>query len=379
MGERFQKGLIFHDTLDSYYGMGSSPISEEQAEMRARHEFSFNIETRVQNEIMRNVQETNDALRDEYTATARVSSDVVLRGVSITGRYEDKALGQFYALIQIPKSIFDTLLVSEIRRDLERKKGENRINEERKSEELRSRQADLELKRKEEETRRQEIEVESRLYEDFLGLTPPEEVIDLQNGEIARNAVTVILKSSLAPFDVQAAGLKLALWRFELSANTYVLPNRFMKSDMLDREQAALKIQLLDRAGLIYKTSLAFGVAGFSNASNVGALDTVRPQYTVFVGGDVALPDFLYSYASEYVDSRKISLGWNCFPLPGSLKDAVSFVVQMDYIWNKQWRNRFEDPLMIQAGVRFRASDAFATSFAYEGHEYLVLAVEMGF
>ncbi len=375
---RFQRGLVFLDTLDSYYGIGNSPTCQEEADSKARHEFALTIETRVQNEILRNVQETNNTLRDEYTATARVSSDVVLRGVNITGRYEDSVSGRFYALIQIPKSVFDTLLVSEIRRDLERKKAENRINEEKRSEELRSRQAEADLKKREEETRRQELEVERRQYEEFFSMAPPEEVITLSNGEIARKGVTVTLKSALSPFDIQSGSLKLAVWRFELSAIANVLPKRIFKSDMLQREQAAAKVQLLDRAGTVYKTSLAFGVVGFSSASNFGALDSVKPKYTVFIGADVALPPFLYSYASGYADARKMSVGWNCFPLPGSVGDAVSFIVQLDYIWNKEWTNRFEDPLMLQTGVRFRASDAFATSFTYEGHEFLVFTIEMG-
>jgi hypothetical protein len=79
------------------------------------------------------------------------------------------------------------------------------------------------------------------------------------------------------------------------------------------------------------------------------------------------------------VDGRKASIGWNCFPLPGNFKDGVSLLVQMDYVWNKEWRNRFSDPLLFQTGIRFRASDAFATSFTYEGHELVVFSIEMGF
>jgi hypothetical protein len=169
------------------------------------------------------------------------------------------------------------------------------------------------------------------------------------------------------------------MWRFEVSAIVNFQSDRFLKSDMLDREQAFFKIQLLEQAGQFYRTSLAFGVVGYSRVSTLAALDSVQPKYSLFVAGDVALPTALYSYASAYLDGRKVSIGWNCFPLPGNFKDGVSLLVQMDYVWNKEWRNRFLDPLLFQTGIRFRASDAFATSFTYEGHELVVFSIEMGF
>ncbi len=42
-------------------------------------------------------------------------------------------------------------------------------------------------------------------------------------------------------------------------------------------------------------------------------------------------------------------------------------------------RNPFLDPLLFQIGTIFRASDALATSFTYERHEFLVFSIEIGF
>jgi hypothetical protein len=375
----YQNGEAFPDTMDSYFGIGSSSASQDQADLNARQEFSLNIEARVQHVITHNVEETGNVLRDEYSVSAKISSDVVLRGISISGRYEDTAVKQYFALIRIPKSVFDTLLVAEIRRDFERKKAENRINEEKLSEELRGRQFALELKTKEEETRKRELELERKQYEDFLSLKAPEQVVDLRNGEISRKGYTVAVRTALSPFELQSAYLSLAMWRFELSANAFFRSERFMESDMLDREQAAFKVQLLEQAGDFYRTSLAFGVLGYAQESTLGALDSVKPKYSMFIGGDVGLPTALYSFASVYVDRRKICVGWNCFPFPERMKDGIGLIVQLDYVWNKEWRNRFSDPFLLQTGIRFRASDAFATSFTYEGHEFLVFSIEMGF
>ncbi len=374
----YQNGDAYPDTMNSYFGIGSSSISQDLADLKARQEFALNIEARVQHVITHNVEEVDNILRDEYSATAKISSDVVLRGISISSRYDDDVLKQYYSFIQIQKSVFDTLLVAEIRRDFERKKAENRINEEKTSEELRNRQAVLELRIKEEETRKRERELERRQYDDFLSLKAPEQVVDLRNGEISRKGCTVAVRTSLSPFDVQSASLSLAMWQFELTANGYFRSERFMESDMLDREQASFKIQLLEQAGDFYRTSLAFGVVGYAQESTLGALDSIKPKYSMFVGADVGLPTALYSFASVYVDGRKISFGWNCFPFPGRLKDGLGLLVQLDYIWSKPWRNRFSDPLILQTGIRFRASDAFATSFTYEGHEFLVFSIEMG-
>jgi hypothetical protein len=99
----FQEGRTFADAINYYFGIGSSYFTQEDADANAHLEFALNIEARVQYVISRNVEETDNALKDEYSATARVASDVVLLGVSIMGRYEDRDLKQSYALIQIQK------------------------------------------------------------------------------------------------------------------------------------------------------------------------------------------------------------------------------------------------------------------------------------
>jgi hypothetical protein len=245
-------------------------------------------------------------------------------------------------------------------------------------EEIRSQQASLDLKRKEEETRKQELELEKRLYDDFLKMNAPDQVVDLRNGEIALTGCTLAARMSLSPFNVRSANLALALWHFELLTRAEFQVDRFPKSDMLRREEAGVKIQLLRKVGEIYKTSLAFGFVSYAHETTLKAFVASRPKYSVFAAGDIALPEILSSYASVYVDARKISTGLNSFPFSGRFKNAVSILLQVDYVRNKDWRDRFQDPLLIQAGVRFRASEAFATSFAYEENEFFVFAVEVG-
>lgn len=361
------------DATDYYVGVGSSKTVQEDADAKARQEFGLNVESHVQTVITREIQETEKRLTDEYTSSARVVSDVVFRGISVTERFEDKEERTFYALIKIQKSVYDTLLVSEIRRDLERKKVENRVSEEKRSEELRSHQAELELRKKEEETRRLEIETERKLYEEFFKQRPPEQVVDTRNAEIARKPNTVGLRLGLSPFAVQSGYYILSLWRFEIAAHAYFQEN------VLQREQASFKIQMLEQAGEFYKTSLAFGVIGYGEASSIKSLDTNRLKYSLFLTGNVALPNAWYSYASLHVDGRKLSIGMSSFPLQRHFKDGISLLLQMDYVWNRDWRNRFGDALLIQGGIRFRASDAFSTSFCYEKHESFVFSIEMGF
>jgi hypothetical protein len=374
----YQLGLALPDSGEYYIGMGSSSLTQEEADGKARQDFALSVEVCIQNEIVHEKKESDNYVREEYIESARMSSDVVLRGIAITGRYEDRAMRKYYSIIRMNKSVFDTLLATEIRRDLERKRAVNRVREEEKEEDLRSRQAFIALKQKEEEARKKELELERQQYADFLSLAPPDQVIDLRNGEIARKGLTVAARMSLAPFDVQSAYIVLAFWHVEISAFGYFNGDRMLKTDMLRREQASLKVQLLDRAGRIYKTSLSFGVVAHSTVSSFGALDSVAPTYSACVSGDVALPDVISSYVSGYADGRKACIGINSFPFPGTFKDAVSLLLQMDYVWNKAWRNRFQDPVLIQTGIRLRASDSFATSFAYENHEFFVFTVEMG-
>ncbi len=376
--KQFQQGKIFNDTIDSYRGVGSSALTQEDADAKARQDFCLSVEVRVQYEIARNIQEVDNVTHDEYSSSAKMSSDIVLRGITMSERFEDKDEKKFYALIRIQKSAFDTLLVTEIRRDLERKKAENMVNEDKRREELRRQQVVLELKKKEEELRTQQLELEKQEYEDFLKLKAPDQVVDLRNGEIARTGCVLAAKMRLSSFSVQSAYFILALSHFELLTHVDFRPGDLLQTDFLLREEVTLKVQLLNHAGEFYRTSLAFGVVGYSNASTLRAFDTLKPKISLFLAGNVALPNVLSSYASLYIDGRKTSAGLNSFPFPGNFKDAVSLVFQVDYIWNKEWRNRFLDPLLIQTGIRFRASDAFATSFTYENNEFFVFSLELG-
>ena len=374
----FQQGQPMPDATDVYCGIGASSSMQAEADANARMEFGLNVEVRVENVITREVRESEQRMSDEYTSSARVVSNIVLRGISITERYEDTIEKKFYALIRIPKSVYDTLLVTEIRRDLERKKAENRISEEQRDEGLRSQMVELDLRKKEEEVRKQERELQRNQYGDFLSLRAPEEVVDLRNGEIGRSLITMAVKTSFSPLDFQSAFFVLGLRRIEITGNAHFRPNTHSVSKTLEREQAAIKLQLLDQAGEFYRTSLAFGAVAYSTESTLGAFDSVKPHYSAFVGANVTIPEAYYSFASAYVDARKISLGLSNYPVPGHFKDAVSLVIQVDYVWNKEWRNRFLDPVLVQSGIRFRASDAFITSFTYENHEFLVFTVEVG-
>ncbi|HEY6951161.1 MAG TPA: hypothetical protein VI758_02070 [Bacteroidota bacterium] len=374
-----QQGLLLSDSVECYFGIGSSPNSQEEADAGARHDFAMNVEMKVENVIVHNVQELDNSVKEEYSANVRISSEVVLRGIGISARYEDVEHRKFYSLIRIQKSTFDTLLATEMQRDLERKKTGNRAEEEMRAEELRSRQVQLDLKKKEEATRVEELDLERKEFAEFLGFQAPDQVIDLRNGEVARNSYTIGLKAPLSAVALQSAYFLVAFWHFELSAHAYFEPGRLLKSSILHREQVAFKIQMLQGAGEMNKTSLAIGIVGYSNVSSLRALDTVQGQVSLFAAGDIALPKAFYTYASAYLDERKFSFGLSNIPFPELFKDAVSLLVQLDYVWDNNWRNRFQDPLLIQCGIRFRTSDEFTTSLTYENHEFTVFSIEVGF
>jgi hypothetical protein len=86
----FQQGKTYTDTIESYIGIGSSSVSQDDADARSRHDFALSVEVRVQHVITRNIQEVDNVTRDEYNVSAQMSSDIVLRGVNITERDEDQ-------------------------------------------------------------------------------------------------------------------------------------------------------------------------------------------------------------------------------------------------------------------------------------------------
>jgi len=166
---------------------------------------------------------------------------------------------------------------------------------------------------------------------------------------------------------------------------------------VIDQTDLTLKLQLLPERGELYKVSLAFGwtnyVEAFSQANRarlraenghkrfISILeDELKDSYaqnsSFFVTGAVGLPQF-NNHLSVYIDKRRVSLANIWYPFPRNMGDAISIINQFDYISSEYSRNRFDDQLQWQLGVRLIAiPDRFATMVSYEDHEVWMLNFE---
>lgn len=95
-----------------------------------------------------------------------------------------------------------------------------------------------------------------------------------------------------------------------------------------------------------------------------------------FVTGTVGIPQ-IDNHLSVYVDKRRVSLANIWYPFPRNMGDAISIINQFDYISSGPYRNRFDDQLQWQLGLRLIAvADRFATMISYEDHEVWMLNFE---
>jgi hypothetical protein len=99
-------------------------------------------------------------------------------------------------------------------------------------------------------------------------------------------------------------------------------------------------------------------------------------QSTFFVTATIGVPQY-NNHLSIYVDKRKVSLASIWYPFPRNMGDAISIINQIDVIRAKPYRNRFDDALQWQLGLRLIAiPDRFATMVSYEDHEVWMLNFE---
>jgi hypothetical protein len=165
---------------------------------------------------------------------------------------------------------------------------------------------------------------------------------------------------------------------------------------IVDQGDLSLKLQLLPERGEIYPVSLAIGWVNYLDTISDqihlkegrvfdGLINLVysdssenpnHRQSTFFVTATIGVPQY-NNHLSIYVDKRKVSLASIWYPFPRNMGDAISIINQIDVIRAKPYRNRFDDALQWQLGLRLIAiPDRFATMVSYEDHEVWMLNFE---
>lgn len=403
-------GEISSDTL--YYGIGESTESQEAADNDARLSFAQHVEVSVQSIATQQIEENKDRLEENYSYESLVSTNMNLRSVKITARHFSTD-STFYSLISYGKSTYHHLVTQEIQISLEasirQQELEHQATEALRADSLRHKitMDSLALGRKqavidsldhilkmEEAKLRQEqdrVELIKSHHAAFLKIKPRYQLIDVPTASTPRTWIYASGRWNPDTEAIRQLKTGVSIWLISAEANVWATES------VIDQTDLMLKLQLLPERGELYKVSLAFGwidyLAAFSPLNRARLLekgghnsfisivkDELNDPYahnsSFFVTGTVGIPQ-MNNHLSMYLDKRRISLANVWYPFPRNMGDAISIINQFDYIDSKHYRNRFNDQLQWQFGLRIIAiPDRFATMISYEDHEVWMLNFE---
>jgi hypothetical protein len=374
-----------------YFGIGISQISLDESDTRAFLEFSRNVEVKVKSVFQREVSEQGNDFSEMTNISMEMISDVSLKGISITERYIDSSAGTFFSLIRYRKTEYDSLIQFQVEREIvlmrlrnkmaEEKKQEeiraqkafNQLTEEEKKEELRAKHVQLTIEQQRIQQQEMEDALRRKVYGEFLRSAPPEKAVSFRNGEVSNEESSLMLKGGLAP--LQHAGVMYAArtGMFELSGTALFRNKKF------SQQEAHLKIQVLPRVGEFTTTSLAIGAVQAVGLIADSGYQFKRSKYSLFVSGNVTVPQYYYSTLSFYGDKRKISIGVTSFPFYEQFKNHFGFILEMNSILDKDFRNARGNAFVMNTGIRLQSSDTFSTQLVFEDYEYLNLMLEFQF
>lgn len=374
-----------------YYGIGASLVSEGDADARALIAFGQNVEVRVRSIFQREVSEEGSSFSDRTSVSAELVSDVSLKGIGVSERYTDTSSHRFYSLVRYRKTEYDSLITYEIQREILLMQARNRMaeekreeelraqktlhkqDEERRKEDLRRQQARLEMEKEEQRQEEEKRTLYRTMYGEFLDAGTTQRVVTMRNGEVSGTGRTLMLKGHLNPLAPAEAFYAFRLAMFELSAGVHV------RAKKVQRQEAALRVQLLPGVGELTRTTLSIGVSqGLASIADSGyAFD--RSVLSFFAAGDYTDPEWNFTTLSFYADRRYAAVGAVSFPFYKQFKDHVGFMLEAKYIFHEDFRDERGAPFELNAGIMLRAGPEFSTTLTLEDHRRIALAFEFQF
>ena len=414
--QEYKQGIALTGCAECYYGVGMSEESQEVADAKARHEFALMVETKISSVFAEVIRERNRQLDQKTQLNIEQISNISLRGIAVTERHQEtirRKVGRkreeqvvYYSLIRLSRDEYEKQFSEELQREYQRRQIEaaqliKTLQLRAETEQARLRQDSLQA---EQERQKQRLALEKQqtrsefkerrffqkiesikrraeqlyqaevVYRSFLNQPPPYRVLSLRNGEIIPRRQMVSVSNSIKPFYFENLSYAVRIWLIETGFETELVHNK------IDQQAFYMKLQLLPNTGRLFKTSLAFGVQEYaSGLRKLRKLEQMKGHYSLFLSGNVSLPTLQYSYGSFYGDARRIALGVNNYALFQHFGHRLSFLAQLDFCIDRSAGNRFGDPVMLQAGIRFQATPAAAFTFAYEENEYLTLSIDACF
>lgn len=389
--ERFEKGKSIKDASKYYSGIGCSIDNQSNSDNKAREEFAKNVEVQVKDVEKEILKEKNGKVWESYVSITEIVTDVNLKGIHITERYRDTGSGTYYSLIEIQKDAYNQIVFEELQKELERNIYENKIDEAKQKEGIRSSQEqfklwleketnklkqkveELKFKIKQKQVQNDILAKKKQELKDFIERKPPEEALTFNNAELPSKDNTISVEIGISPFSIQSVEYVRKIWKLTLSSYSGFHDNKFNRQDI------ALKYQILPNSGNINKITLAIGVVAFEHSIYDKKWKDVKVKFTPCFAGNISLPTMCYSYVSVYGDIRRYAIAVNSLLFFKTMRDRISFILEFDYIPYKNYRNRYNDSFLVQPGIRFRTTENIFTTIAYRNNELFTLSLEVAF
>ncbi len=389
--KRYQSGKSIKDASDYYSGIGSSIISKQDADKMAREEFAQNIEVQVKKVQEEILKEKNGIVWESYVSVTEVVTDVNLKGVHIVERYTDAGSKTYYSLIKIQKDEYNKIVFEELKKELERKIYENKIEEAEQKEGLRSTQEkfklwleketnllkqkvdEFRLKIKQKQIEKDLIAKRKKEFQDFVDLKPPVKALTFYNAEVPVNNNILSVEIGISPFSIQSFEYIRKIWKFSVGSYSEFHDNEFYSQDI------SLRFQMLPNSGDFYKITIAIGAIAFDHSLKDKKFEDIDVKFTPCVAGNISLPTFMSSYIFMYGEVRKYAIAWNSLLFFKSLNDRLSLILELDYIPDKDYRNQYNDPVIIQPAIRFKTTKDICTTIAYKNNEVFTLSLSVAF
>ncbi|MCF7912894.1 MAG: hypothetical protein K9M99_10225 [Candidatus Cloacimonetes bacterium] len=361
-----------------YFGVGVSDKSERAADEIARERFGQSLETKVESEVNRFIKERNGKVTDEISKKIKIRSDIGQKGISFAGRYYDGE--KYYSLIKYKKSEYNDILREEVKLELERQKIEldkliarNRLEEEQERENIRNKQEKVKIREALLKTK-EEIMLQMRnKYPEYFNSAPPFQAVSFRNGQLIPYNNQLSIKGGLFPMSLDEVMLGCKVWLFEFSGTASFEDNKYQQQEL------QLKYQIMPYSGIYNKFSAAFGFTGYK----VGLVDSSFADaymlITPFLAGNITLPDWYFSFGSIYADLSKTALALNNYIFYRHLKDRISIILEVNYIYDEHLRNAFNDAVVFQPAIRFKTTDNLSTTFSYEDNQLWKISLGIGF
>lgn len=403
-------GELSSDTL--YYGIGRSTESQDAADDQARLAFAQHVEVKVQSIATQQIAENKDRLEENYTYESLVATNMNLRSVKISDRYLSPD-SIYFSLISYGKSNYHRLVTQEIQisleADIRQQELAHQATEALRADSLRHKitmdslalarkQAVIDsldhiLKMDEARLRQQQdrIDLIKGRHAAFMKIKPRYELIDVPTASTPRTWVYASSRWNPDTEHIRQIKAGVSIWLLSAELNVWA------SEAVIDQTDMMAKLQIMPERGEIYKVSLALGLVNYlesfsplnqqrlreddGQSSFISILedelkDPAAQNSSFFVTGAVGIPQ-MNNHLSFYMDKRRVSAANIWYPFPRNMGDAISIINQLDYLISENYRNRFDDKLQWQFGLRFIAiPDRFATMISYEDHEFWMLNFE---